>query len=343
MRVLERQFDAAEGGFGGAPKFPPAMRLELLLRHWLRTGDASARAMTEKTLAKMAAGGMYDQVGGGFHRYSVDARWLVPHFEKMLYDNAMLARVYVLAFRAFGNPDDARVARETLDYLLREMTPEEGGFFAAQDADSGGEEGTFYVWNPDSLADAVGADAAPVVAARFGVTARGNFEDGETVLSVVRGLPELAADFGRTEEEIARAARGGAPEDVRRPLAPRRPGHRRQAADGLDRAGDLGLRPRGARARGAALRGRRAPRRRPDPRPLRPRRPAPPPREGRQGRHSGLRDGLRVPDRGAPRPLRSDLRAALLHRGRPPPGRSSTRTSRIRAAATSCRPPSTTA
>ena len=124
--VLERQFDEAEGGFGGAPKFPPAMRLELLLRHWIRTGDASARAMTEKTLAKMAAGGMYDQVGGGFHRYSVDARWLVPHFEKMLYDNAMLARVYLLAFRAFGNPDDARIARETLDYLLREMTPEGG-------------------------------------------------------------------------------------------------------------------------------------------------------------------------------------------------------------------------
>jgi len=208
VRVLERQFDEAEGGFGGAPKFPPAMRLELLLRHWLRTGDAAARAMTEKTLAKMAAGGMYDQVGGGFHRYSVDARWLVPHFEKMLYDNAMLARVYVQAFRAFGNPDDARVARETLDYLLREMTPEEGGFFAAQDADSGGEEGTFYVWNPESLAAAVGAEAAPVVAARFGVTERGNFEDGETVLSVVRGLPDLAADFGKTGEEIARLLEG---------------------------------------------------------------------------------------------------------------------------------------
>jgi uncharacterized protein YyaL (SSP411 family) len=203
VRVLERQFDDAEGGFGGAPKFPPAMRLELLLRHWLRTGDPAVRAMTEKTLAKMAAGGMYDQVGGGFHRYSVDARWLVPHFEKMLYDNAMLARVYLQAFRAFGNPDDARVARETLDYLLREMTPEEGGFLAAQDADSGGEEGTFYVWNPASLAAAVGAEAAPIVAARFGVTARGNFENGQTVLSVVRSLPELAADFGKPEKEIA--------------------------------------------------------------------------------------------------------------------------------------------
>jgi uncharacterized protein YyaL (SSP411 family) len=201
---LERQFDDAEGGFGGAPKFPPAMRLELLLRHWLRTGDPEARAMTEKTLAKMAAGGMYDQVGGGFHRYSVDARWLVPHFEKMLYDNAMLARVYLQAFRAFGNPDDARVVRETLDYLLREMTPDEGGFFAAQDADSGGEEGTFYVWNPASLEETVGAEAAPVVAARFDVTGRGNFENGETVLSVVRSLAELAADFGKPEEQIAR-------------------------------------------------------------------------------------------------------------------------------------------
>ena len=146
------------------------MRLELLIRRFLRTGEPSARAMAEKTLAKMAAGGMYDQVGGGFHRYSVDAHWLVPHFEKMLYDNAMLARVYLLAHRAFGGEDHARVARETLDYLLREMAPEGGGFFAAQDADSGGEEGTFYVWNPGSLAQAVGAEAAPIVAARFGVT-----------------------------------------------------------------------------------------------------------------------------------------------------------------------------
>ena len=114
---------------------------------------AASRDMTRLTLTKMAAGGMYDQVGGGFHRYSVDARWLVPHFEKMLYDNAMLARVYLLAYRSFGDPDFARVARETLDYLLREMTPEGGGFFAAQDADSEGEEGTFYVWDPASLED----------------------------------------------------------------------------------------------------------------------------------------------------------------------------------------------
>jgi len=210
--AIARQFDPVEGGFGGAPKFPPSMRLELLIRRWLRTGDAQARRMVETTLDRMAAGGMYDQVGGGFHRYSVDARWLVPHFEKMLYDNAMLARVYTLAYRAFGRPDDARVARETLDYLLAEMTPPGGGFFAAQDADSGGEEGTFYVWNPRSLAEALGDDGrdAPILAARFGVTETGNFESsGETVLSVVRSVPELAKDFGRTEEEIERILRAG--------------------------------------------------------------------------------------------------------------------------------------
>jgi uncharacterized protein YyaL (SSP411 family) len=208
--AISRQFDPVEGGFGGAPKFPPSMRLELLLRRWLRTGDARARQMIETTLDRMAAGGMYDQVGGGFHRYSVDARWLVPHFEKMLYDNAMLARVYVLAHRAFGRPDDARVARETLDYLLAEMTPEGGGFFAAQDADSGGEEGTFYVWNPKSLAEAVGEEAAPILAARFGVTKDGNFEStGETVLSVLRSPSELAKEFGKTEEEIVGILREG--------------------------------------------------------------------------------------------------------------------------------------
>ena len=202
-RSLASQFDARNGGFGGAPKFPPAMRLEFLIRHHLRTGQPFAREMVETTLAKMAAGGLYDHVGGGFHRYSTDERWLVPHFEKMLYDNALLARVYLLAFRAFGNPDDARIARETLDYLLAEMTPESGGFFAAQDADSEGREGVFYVWDPKALEDAVGKDAAPIVAARFGVTGAGNFEDGQTVLSIAASVPDLALRFGRSEEGIA--------------------------------------------------------------------------------------------------------------------------------------------
>jgi uncharacterized protein YyaL (SSP411 family) len=164
--------------------------------------------MVEATLARMAAGGIYDHVGGGFHRYSTDAKWLVPHFEKMLYDNALLARTYVLAFRAFGNADFARVARETLDYLLAEMTPEAGGFFAAQDADSEGEEGTFYVWDPKSVEAAVGSEAAPIVLSRFGVKPEGNFENGQTVLSIVRTVGELAKEFGRSEVEIEKALAG---------------------------------------------------------------------------------------------------------------------------------------
>jgi uncharacterized protein len=200
---LAAEFDPRHGGFGGAPKFPPSMRLEFLMRRWLRTGEARAREMVETTLTKMAEGGIYDHVAGGFHRYSTDARWLVPHFEKMLYDNALLAKTYLVAFRAFGNADFARVARETLDYLLAEMTPAGGGFFAAQDADAGGEEGTFAVWDPASLEAAVGRDAAPIVAARFGVTSAGNFEgSGQTVLSVVRGIAEIAADFSVSEEHV---------------------------------------------------------------------------------------------------------------------------------------------
>jgi len=201
--ACQQGFDRVHGGFGGAPKFPPSMRLEFLLRRWLAKPEEPVRRILDVTLEKMAGGGLYDHVGGGFHRYATDAAWRVPHFEKMLYDNAMLARLYTLAHRAFGAADYARVARETLDYLLAEMTPEGGGFFSAQDADSGGEEGTFYVWDPESLQAAVGSRAAPVVASRFGVTPEGNFENGQTVLSVVAGLPELAGRFGRPEAEIA--------------------------------------------------------------------------------------------------------------------------------------------
>ena len=222
-RVLAAEFDPRHGGFGGAPKFPPAMRLELLMRYWVRSGEPKAREMVETTLEKMAAGGLYDHVGGGFHRYSTDATWLVPHFEKMLYDNALLARAYLLAYRAFGNGDFARIARETLDYLLAEMTPPEGGFFAAQDADSAGEEGTFYVWDPESLAAVVGAEAAPVVAARYGVTEIGNFERGQTVLSIVKSVPELSAEFGERRarvEEILQESRRRMYEARSRRVAP---------------------------------------------------------------------------------------------------------------------------
>ena len=202
-RSLAQEFDRVNGGFGSAPKFPPSMRLEFLLRYGRRTGESLGREMVETTLSAMSRGGIYDHLGGGFHRYSVDERWLVPHFEKMLYDNALLARIYLYAHRAYGNAEQGRVARETLDYLLREMTPSGGGFFSAQDADSEGREGAFYVWTPESLADAVGAKDAPLVAARFGVTEKGNFEQGETVLSVVRDVPGLAREFGQSEEQVA--------------------------------------------------------------------------------------------------------------------------------------------
>jgi uncharacterized protein YyaL (SSP411 family) len=205
--AMASRFDRVHGGFGHAPKFPPSMNLEFLLRRWLRTREPLARQIVETTLSKMAAGGMYDQIGGGFHRYSVDDRWLVPHFEKMLYDNGMLARAYLLAYRAFGASAYARVARETLDFLLAEMTPPEGGFFAAQDADSEGREGAFYVWDPRRVAEAVGDDAAPLVCGRFGVTDAGNFEHGESVLSIAKSVPDLAREFSRAEEEVGRILR----------------------------------------------------------------------------------------------------------------------------------------
>ena len=146
------RFDHHEGGFGSAPKFPPSMGLSLLLRHWHRTDNANALNMVEVTLEKMARGGMYDQLGGGFHRYSVDERWLVPHFEKMLYDNALLSVAYLEAYQATGKAFYRQVAAETLDYVLAEMyDAEKGGFYSTQDADSEGVEGKFFVWEQDEV------------------------------------------------------------------------------------------------------------------------------------------------------------------------------------------------
>ncbi len=146
-RALGRAFEPIHGGFGRAPKFPHPMDLKVLLRRYARTGDAHALHMVRHTLDKMARGGIYDHLGGGFARYSTDDRWLVPHFEKMLYDNALLAQVYLEAFQVTRSPDDARIARETLDYVLGRMTSPEGGFSATEDADSEGVEGKYYVWS----------------------------------------------------------------------------------------------------------------------------------------------------------------------------------------------------
>jgi len=191
----ERNFDATHGGFGGAPKFPHSMDLRLLLRLQSRAPRPALLRMITLTLDKMAGGGMYDQLGGGFHRYSVDERWLVPHFEKMLYDNALLASAYIEAFQLTGDADYARVVRETCDYVLRELTDAAGGFRSTEDADSEGEEGKFYVWTHDELQAVLGVDAARVFAAAYDVNARGNFE-GHSILNRPRPWTTVAAELG---------------------------------------------------------------------------------------------------------------------------------------------------
>src|SRR5262245_7741565 len=195
---LRRAFDPRWGGFGGAPKFPQPMTLELCLRMHLR-GTPDALDLVTLTLDKMAAGGMYDQVGGGFHRYSTDERWHVPHFEKMLYDNALLVRLYVHAWQVTRNERYRRVVLETCDYLLREMRHPDGGFFSSQDADSEGEEGRFFVWSWDELV-AVGGEA---VATAFGATPGGNWE-GSNVLWRPLPLEGVAAEFDLEAAELER-------------------------------------------------------------------------------------------------------------------------------------------
>src|SRR5512142_605187 len=182
VELLAQEFDDRHGGIRGAPKFPSSLPVRLLLRHHRRTGDARSLHMAVHTLERMAAGGLHDQVGGGFHRYSTDAAWQVPHFEKMLYDNALLALAYAEAWQVTGRRDLARVVRTTLDYLLRDMTSPEGGLYSATDADSEGEEGRFFVWEARELRDVLGPDAERFL--RFhGVTPEGNFE-GRNVLHV---------------------------------------------------------------------------------------------------------------------------------------------------------------
>ncbi|MFH8285799.1 thioredoxin domain-containing protein [Streptomyces antibioticus] len=186
---LTREYDAQRGGFGGAPKFPPSMVIEFLLRHHARTGAEGALQMARDTCERMARGGIYDQLGGGFARYSVDRDWTVPHFEKMLYDNALLCRVYAHLWRATGSELARRVALETADFMVRELRTAEGGFASALDADSDDGtgrhvEGAYYVWTPGQLAEALGEDDARTAAEYFGVTEKGTFEEGASVLQL---------------------------------------------------------------------------------------------------------------------------------------------------------------
>jgi uncharacterized protein len=179
---LGESFDPIWGGFGNAPKFPHTMDLRLLLRHWRRTRSEKALQMATRTLDRMAEGGMYDQLGGGFHRYSTDEQWLIPHFEKMLYDNALLVPVYLEAHCATRDENYARVARECCEWMLREMSTDQGGFASSQDADSEGEEGKFFAWSPRELTQALGDRQGAWAAAWFGVSEEGNFEHGRSAL-----------------------------------------------------------------------------------------------------------------------------------------------------------------
>ena len=203
--VLAGSFDSAHGGFGGAPKFPPSMVLEFLLREHTRAGPGDrALPMAEQTMQAMARGGMYDQLGGGFARYSVDAGWVVPHFEKMLYDNALLARAYAHLWRLTGSPLARRVTEQTCDWMLRELRTAEGGLAAALDADSDGEEGRFYVWTPDELTGVLGPGDAEFAAQAFGVTQGGTFEGGRSVLQL-RADPADAGRLGRVRAALLAA------------------------------------------------------------------------------------------------------------------------------------------
>ncbi|MFE8921433.1 thioredoxin domain-containing protein [Streptomyces rochei] len=213
---LTREYDPQRGGFGGAPKFPPSMVIEFLLRHHARTGAEGALQMAADTCERMARGGIYDQLGGGFARYSVDREWVVPHFEKMLYDNALLCRVYAHLWRATGSDLARRVALETADFMVRELRTAEGGFASALDADSDDGtgrhvEGAYYVWTPAQLAEVLGEEDAELAARYFGVTREGTFEHGASVLQLPQQDGVFDADRIASVRERLLAARDGRP------------------------------------------------------------------------------------------------------------------------------------
>ncbi|GIW80593.1 MAG: hypothetical protein KatS3mg105_2400 [Gemmatales bacterium] len=199
--MLGRAFDPVHGGFGQAPKFPHPMELRVLLRVWKRFGTPDALTMVCQTLDRMAMGGIYDHLGGGFHRYSTDARWLVPHFEKMLYDNALLPLAYLEGYQATGQGFYREIVEETLDYVAREMTSPEGPFYSTQDADSEGVEGKFYVWSADEIEQILGAEEAKLFADVYDVSKEGNWE-GKNILNRAKTYPQLAKLHQLDENEL---------------------------------------------------------------------------------------------------------------------------------------------
>lgn len=205
--AFSNRYDDKQGGFGSAPKFPKAHDYSFLIKYWKQTGTSHALAMAEHSLKFMRNGGMYDQVGFGFHRYSTDARWLVPHFEKMLYDQAILVQAYLDAYQATGDSYYSTVAEEILDYVLRDMTSPEGGFYSAEDADSEGEEGKFYVWNVNELVDILGEDDANFYQKVFNIRTGGNWNEGyrhkTNIPHLTENISQLAKQFGMSETEIA--------------------------------------------------------------------------------------------------------------------------------------------
>jgi uncharacterized protein YyaL (SSP411 family) len=197
-----RNYDRTNGGFGGAPKFPPAMTLEFLLQTHYRTKRQEPLEIVSFTCRKMDEGGIYDQLGGGFHRYSTDSRWLVPHFEKMLYDNALLSRLYLHHYQLTGDKLSRSTAEGVLDYVVREMTDKQGGFYSTQDADSEGHEGKFFVWDYDELTALLGEDDAQLFSAYYNVTRDGNFE-GKNILNITRSVEEVASQLGVSASQLS--------------------------------------------------------------------------------------------------------------------------------------------
>jgi uncharacterized protein YyaL (SSP411 family) len=195
-------FNSTYGGFGDAPKFPQPSNLSMLLNYWYRTKDGLALDMVKLTLDAMANGGLYDHLGGGFHRYSTDAQWLVPHFEKMLYDQALLSKCYIQAYQVTADENYAQIAKETFDYVLRDMADPQGGFYSAEDADSDGKEGLFYLWQPDEIIKLLGAEKAEIFNEYYGITDKGNFEDNKSILNISYPVEELVTKFKKERSEI---------------------------------------------------------------------------------------------------------------------------------------------